>query len=77
MEFVVEQSGTNTAPTSDVGGGLQRGSLGNGDWLALNGPFNLVNINSLTFRTSGGSAGAAPASPRSTSTRSTGRSSPP
>jgi cytochrome c len=55
VEFALEQSGTNTAPTADVGGGLQRGSLGNGDWIALNGPFNLLNIDSITFRTSGGS----------------------
>jgi PKD repeat protein len=55
VEFAIEQSGTNTAPTADVGGGLQRGSLGNGDWIALNGPFNLQNINAITFRTSGGS----------------------
>ena len=27
-----------------------RGSLGNGDWIALNGPFNLLDINSLAFR---------------------------
>jgi PKD repeat protein/type 1 glutamine amidotransferase len=55
VEFVVTQSGTNTATSADVGGGLQRGSLGNGDWLQLNGPFNLLNIDSITFRTSGGS----------------------
>ena len=58
VEFAVEQSGTNTAPTADVGGGLQRGSLGNGDWISLNGTYNLVNIDSLTFRTSGGSGAA-------------------
>jgi PKD repeat protein/glucose/arabinose dehydrogenase/type 1 glutamine amidotransferase len=54
VEFAVEQSGTNTAPTADVGGGLQRGSLGNGDWIALNGTYRLAGITSLTFRTSGG-----------------------
>jgi cytochrome c len=54
VENVAEQSGTNTSPTADVGGGLQRGGLSNGDWLALNGSYNLVNIDSLTFRTSGG-----------------------
>jgi PKD repeat protein len=58
VEFAIEQSGTNTAATADVGGGLQRGSLGNGDWIALNGSYNLLNINSLTFRTSGGSGAA-------------------
>jgi PKD repeat protein/type 1 glutamine amidotransferase len=58
VEFAVDQSGTNTAPSADVGGGLQRGSLGNGDWIALNGNYNLVNIDSLTFRTSGGGGAA-------------------
>jgi PKD repeat protein len=55
VEFAAEQAGTNTAPTADVGGGLQRGGLSNGDWIALNGDYNLVNIDTLTFRTSGGS----------------------
>jgi cytochrome c len=55
VEHVVEQSGTNTATTADVGGGLQRGSLGNGDWLRVNGPFDLTGIDAITFRTSGGS----------------------
>jgi PKD repeat protein/type 1 glutamine amidotransferase len=58
VEFAVEQSGTNTAPSADIGGGLDRGSLGNGDWIALNGTYNLVNIDSLTLRTSGGSGAA-------------------
>ena len=71
VEFVVEQIGTNTSSTTDVGGGLQRGSLGNGDWLQLNGPFNLTNIDSLTLRTSA-DRGPPRASPRSTSTPSTG-----
>lgn len=59
VEHVVSQSGTNTATSTDQGGGLQRGSLGNGDWMRLNGPFDLVNITSLTLRTSGGAAGTA------------------
>jgi cytochrome c len=55
VEFAVAQSGTNTATTADPeGGGQQRGSLGNGDWIKLNGPFDLVGIDSITFRTSGG-----------------------
>ena len=41
VEHVVNQSGTNTATNTDVGGGVHRGSLGNGDWIQLNGPFNL------------------------------------
>ena len=69
------------ATTNDVGGGGQhRGSLSNGDWIALNGPFNLLNIDSLTFRgdTSHAGAGRHPWRPsRCTSTPSTGRSSPP
>jgi cytochrome c len=58
VEFAVEQSGTNTGPTADTGGGLQRGGLSNGDWIALNGTYNLVNIDGLTLRTSGGSGPA-------------------
>ena len=75
VEFVVDQSGTNTAPTADVGGGLQRGSLGNGDWIALNGTFNLRQHRLADVphvrrqRTRHGRS-------RCTSTRSTGRCSP-
>jgi PKD repeat protein len=58
VEFVVNQSGTNTASSADAGGGLQRGGLSAGDWLQLNGPFNLLNIDSVTFRISGGTNGA-------------------
>jgi PKD repeat protein len=54
VEHAVDQSGTNTSPTADTGGGLQRGGLSNGDWIGLNGTYNLVNIDSLTVRTSGG-----------------------
>jgi PKD repeat protein/type 1 glutamine amidotransferase len=59
VEVVVNQSGTNVAGSSDAGGGSQRGGLSPGDWLQLNGPFNLLNIDSITFRTSGGNAGVA------------------
>ena len=62
VEFVVNQSGTNlgtsTDPT-DPSAGQQRGSLSNGDWMELNGPFNLLNIDSITFRVTGGTNGAA------------------
>ncbi len=54
VEFAADQSGTNTAPSADTGGGLQRGGLSNGDWLALNGSYQLAGIDTLTFRTSGG-----------------------
>ena len=63
VEFALNQSGTNTALTDDVGGGLHRGSLGNGDWIELNGPINLLNINSLTFRVADANPGRTPGSP--------------
>ena len=59
LEFALEQSGTNTATSTDVGGGLQRGSLSAGDWIAFNGTIDLLNINSITFRVTGGTNGAA------------------
>jgi len=59
VENVLNQSGTNVAASTDVGGGSQRGSLSAGDWMELNGPFNLININALTFRVTGGTNGAA------------------
>ena len=54
VEFAVNQSGTNTATDNDGGlssggrgnPGVHRGSLAAGDWIQLNGPFNLLNINS-------------------------------
>jgi PKD repeat protein/glucose/arabinose dehydrogenase len=51
VEVAVEESGTNVATTNDPAGGSQhRGSLSSGDWIALNGPFTLLNIDSLAFR---------------------------
>ena len=72
VEFAVDQSGTNTAPTADTGGGLQRGSLGNGDWIALNGTYQPGQHRHADVP----HRPAAPARSRSTSTRSTGRCSP-
>ena len=63
VEFALNQSGTNTAPTDDVDGGLHRGSLAPGDWIELNGPINLLNINSLTFRVADTAAGRTVGSP--------------
>jgi len=69
VEFVVSQSGTNTATNNDGGPsappspGVHRGSLGAGDWIQLNGPFNLVNINSVTFRVADAAAGRTAGSP--------------
>jgi len=64
VEFVTQQSGTNTSTTSDPdGGGQHRGSLSNGDWIRLNGPFNLLNIDELTFRVASTSTNVAAGSP--------------
>jgi cytochrome c len=63
VEFALNQSGTNTANTSDVGGGQHRGSLSNNDWIELNGPINLLNIQSLTFRVADAGGGRTPGSP--------------
>ncbi|MFI7033887.1 ThuA domain-containing protein [Microbispora rosea] len=63
VEFVVNQSGTNTATNTDGGAGVHRGSLGSGDWLQLNGPFNLTNIDSITFRVADAATGRTPGSP--------------
>jgi hypothetical protein len=56
-------------------------SLSNGDWIALYGPFDLQNINGLTFRVASSStqvpAGNPMAAVEVNSTRSTGRYSPP
>ena len=62
VENVLNQSGTNTSASTDptdVSAGQQRGGLSAGDWMELNGPFNLLNINSITFRVTGGNNGAA------------------
>jgi PKD repeat protein len=65
VEFAVNESGTNTATNTDGAGGtgVHRGSLGAGDWIQLNGPFNLVNIDSVTFRVADTAAGRTAGSP--------------
>ncbi|HWM08887.1 MAG TPA: ThuA domain-containing protein, partial [Solirubrobacteraceae bacterium] len=63
VEFALNQSGTNTAATSDVGGGLHRGSLTNNDWIEVNGPINLLNIDSVTFRVADAGGGRTVGSP--------------
>jgi PKD repeat protein/glucose/arabinose dehydrogenase len=51
VEFVLDESGTNVQTTNDPdGGGQHRGSLSNGDWVRLNGPYDLEDIDGLTFR---------------------------
>jgi PKD repeat protein/glucose/arabinose dehydrogenase len=63
VEHVVNQSGTNTATNTDGGAGVHRGSLANNDWIQLNGPFNLTNIDSITFRVADGGNGRTAGSP--------------
>jgi hypothetical protein len=69
VEFAVNQSGTNTATNTDGGptppgtAGVHRGSLGAGDWIQLNGPFNLTNISSVTFRVADAAVGRTAGSP--------------
>jgi hypothetical protein len=69
VESVVSQSGTTTATNTDGGPtppgnpGVHRTSLANGDWIQLNGPFNLMNINSVTFRVADAAAGRTAGSP--------------
>ena len=64
VEHVVTQSGTNTAANTDGGAGVHRGSLGDGDWIQLNGPFNLFQIDSITFRVADATPAATAAAPR-------------
>ncbi len=69
VELVLNQSGTNTAGNNDGGPGAppspgtHRGSLSAGDWIQLNGPFNLLNIDSVTFRVADAGAGRTAGSP--------------
>ena len=64
VEVAANQSGTNVAATNDpLGGASHRGSLTAGDWIQLNGPFNLLNINAITFRVADAGAGRVAGSP--------------
>ena len=65
MEFVVNQSGTNTATGNDGGANasVHRGSLAAGDWIQLNGPFNLLNIDTISYRVADAAAGRTAGSP--------------
>ena len=69
VELVLSQSGTNTGTNTDGGPtppgnpGMHRGSLGAGDWIQLNGPYNLLNISAITFRVADTAAGRTAGSP--------------
>jgi PKD repeat protein/glucose/arabinose dehydrogenase len=69
VEFVVNQSGTATATNNDGGPvappapGVHRSSLADGDWIQLNGPYNLINISSITYRVADAAGGRTAGSP--------------
>jgi PKD repeat protein len=63
VEFVVSQSGTNTQTNTDNGAGIHRGSLAAGDWIQLNGPFNLLQIDTVSFRVADAGGGRTAGSP--------------
>jgi PKD repeat protein len=50
VEHRINQSSTTPVPTDDIGGGEHLTSLGNNNWIQLNGTYNLINIDSVTFR---------------------------
>ena len=64
VEFVVNQLGTATATNTDVPGtGVHRSAITAGDWLQLNGPFNLFQIGTVAIRYADGTAGRTVGSP--------------
>src|SRR3954447_20495441 len=64
VEVVVNQSGTATGTTPDNGAaGVHRSSVAQGDWLQLNGPFNLFQPDSIAFRYADAAAGRTAGSP--------------
>ncbi len=52
--------------TDDVGGGEHIERTSDGDWIKLNGSYNLQNIDSLTFRVANGSNDVAVGDPLAT-----------
>ena len=62
VEFAVNQSGTNVAADTDTSAS-HRGSLSPGDWIELNGPLNLTNISSISYRVADAAAGRTAGSP--------------
>ena len=63
VEHVVTQSGTTTATNTDGGAGVHRNSLASGDWIKLNGPFNLHQIDAIQVRYADNAAGRTVGSP--------------
>ena len=66
VENVVNQLGTATATNTDttgVGGPVHRSAITQGDWLQLNGPFNLFQIGTIAIRYADGTAGRTAGTP--------------
>jgi len=57
VEHATFTNGVLATATNDVGGGLHMTSLGNADFIRLNGPFNLTNIRGITIRYADAAAG--------------------
>ena len=57
VEHATFTNGVLATSTNDIGGGLHMFSLGNADFIRLNGPFNLKNITGITFRFADATAG--------------------
>jgi PKD repeat protein len=66
VEFAVNQAGTTTATNTDttgLNGAVHRNGIGTADWIQLNGPFNLFQINTIAFRYADGGAGRTAGTP--------------
>ncbi|WP_170179122.1 ThuA domain-containing protein [Solirubrobacter pauli] len=63
VEFVLNQAGTSTASNTDGGAGVHRSGIGATDWLQLNGPINLQQIDKVDFRYADAAAGRTAGSP--------------
>ena len=63
VEFVLNQSGTNIGSNTRRRGRHPPRESGSGDWIQLNGPLNLLNIDSITFRVADAVAGRTAGSP--------------
>jgi PKD repeat protein/glucose/arabinose dehydrogenase len=63
VEYRLEESSTNVQATDDAGGGQHLSSLNDGSWIRLRGSYQLLGIDSLTFRVRNASADTQPGGP--------------
>jgi PKD repeat protein len=63
VELAINHSGTDTDDNDDEGGGDHRESLSNNDWIQLNGPFNMHQVDTITFRVADAQGGRTAGSP--------------